>query len=1228
MLTVSRPLTPLLLLLLVAQSAAGAEAHSVEPVMRSSHGRCLTNIEVPPARHMHWEEREIAMKLQVSDRPESQLTAWIFKLFLEEALGYERVELVNVRDTYNMTTYIRTLSDCPRCVDLGPLYLHEQDGEEAVIEPEATINLEVWTLPGYEHEQDITLMYNVMYAGPLGAVTRIGWFFQELVANSSDEVLDHWRAFLRPDAVKTFNYTTAEVAELRQNLVDPETGRYNCEHPVCEDGMFIPPWCRGVHCAVLLASNSGEVGHIIEQITVFRLHALHEFHLTQEEYIDMLKLSQSAMLHHWQHAVTGSNHSQLRDAACNWLTKNTDLWRGWRITRRPKILIGGIFPINGMNYKAKGVIPAAMMAVRAVNKNVTVLRDYDLSLKSEDGQCSTDMVMKSFINYVRMPDHNQMAGILGPACSDTVEPIVGVSRHYNVVVISYSAEGVLFSNRSQYPYFFRTIGENKQFRFVYKQLLRQMKWHRIAALTEDGQKYSEYISLMHDMLQESKISFIVNRKFPRDTKTMAPYLTDLREKNARIIIAEAYEVAARAIMCEAYLKNMTARQGYVWFLPEWFSSEWYLVNSTDSTDGDHSKCKPEELMQALEGHLTLSHAYFANDTEIMQEGITVKQWRHNYSVQCEEEYAVEESDYAGYAYDAVWTYALALDKLLSEKPSSFQNFHTGPTTARFVEILKATNFNGVSGNIQFVGPSRISIILVKQWLRGEYHVVGHFEPDVDNGDGGILRLDERKIRWLTSDGSRPVDGSSDPCDLQPLADLLGTTCENAMIIVNSIVLLFVLLMLICCVLFYKRRYDKKMLRLREMGLTNKMELRLDGWEISRDNVVMNRQLGKGAFGTVYGGEATLPKDRSYRGPDKKRGGQEVEMELRSVAVKTLKHNCTLEEKLNFLSEAEMMKQFNHKNIVQLLGVCTRSEPILTVMEYMLYGDLKNFLLARRGHVIDKQFMDENNEVSSKKLTSMARDVACALAYLAERKYVHRDIACRNCLVNAQHTVKLADFGMTRSMCENDYYRFNRKGMLPVRWMAPESLGDGLFTPASDVWSFGVLLFEIITFGSIPFQGLSNAEVVDHVRHGSHVAVPHGVKSELAELLLSCWSYSPEKRPEAKEVVERFASYPRLISPCLDAPLSVVQLDGQNTHEVDLNSSRKHSLLMNGRPQALFQRATSHELADIAESERLVNGSAPTGGGGWTVPSSPFGRHAAHNGRHGRPGHRHADTTDV
>lgn len=243
-----------------------------------------------------------------------------------------------------------------------------------------------------------------------------------------------------------------------------------------------------------------------------------------------------------------------------------------------------------------------------------------------------------------------------------------------------------------------------------------------------------------------------------------------------------------------------------------------------------------------------------------------------------------------------------------------------------------------------------------------------------------------------------------------------------------------------------------------------------------------------------------------------------------------------------------MKRFVHKNVVRLLGVSTRCEPILAVMEFMLYGDLKTYLLARR-HLVTERNRDEFDEVSNKRLTTMAADVACGLAYLAQNKYVHRDLACRNCLVNSDKNVKLADFGMTRLITESQYYRFSRKGMLPVRWMSPESLSDGIFTPMSDIWSYGVLLYEIITFGSFPFQGMSNNQVLNHTKDGHTLVPPPGIKTQLCSLLSNCWDQIPTKRPSASEISELLGGSPRLVSPSIDVPLASVQVERTDSLEM-------------------------------------------------------------------------------
>lgn len=203
--------------------------------------------------------------------------------------------------------------------------------------------------------------------------------------------------------------------------------------------------------------------------------------------------------------------------ACEWLRNNlNDTIKNWTTERNSKavLTIGGIFPMTGRAYKARTIMLAAKMASTAINKNNSVLPDYNLDLLAHDGQCQSDMVMKSFIEYV-LHSYNTLIGILGPACSDTVEPLIGVAKQYHTMMISYSAEGSNFNDRKKYPHFFRTIGENTQYKHVYLSLLNEMKWKRVAALTEDGQKYTEYISQMQVYLEDNGITFVDNAKYPR-----------------------------------------------------------------------------------------------------------------------------------------------------------------------------------------------------------------------------------------------------------------------------------------------------------------------------------------------------------------------------------------------------------------------------------------------------------------------------------------------------------------------------------------------------------------------------------------------------------------------------------------------------------------------------------------------------------------------------------------
>ncbi|RZF46497.1 hypothetical protein LSTR_LSTR009279 [Laodelphax striatellus] len=267
----------------------------------------------------------------------------------------------------------------------------------------------------------------------------------------------------------------------------------------------------------------------------------------------------------------------------------------------------------------------------------------------------------------------------------------------------------------------------------------------------------------------------------------------------------------------------------------------------------------------------------------------------------------------------------------------------------------------------------------------------------------------------------------------------------------------------------------------------------DEWEILRDNVEIVKELGKGTFGMVYEGilkPSNVP-----------------------CAIKTVTAGQNEREYFDFLLEASVMKSFSESyHIIKLLGVVSRGTPPLVVMELMALGDLKMFLRSARDSRV-------RPPPSNKTVLQIAAQIADGMAYLESKKFVHRDLAARNCMVAEDMTVKIGDFGMTRDIYETDYYRKGNKGLLPIRWMAPESLGDGIFTSLSDVWSYGVVLWEISTLAEQPYQGKSNEEVLTYVLAGNSLQAPLFCSEVIKPIMVSCWDFKPSKRPSFLQIVD-------------------------------------------------------------------------------------------------------------
>lgn len=277
----------------------------------------------------------------------------------------------------------------------------------------------------------------------------------------------------------------------------------------------------------------------------------------------------------------------------------------------------------------------------------------------------------------------------------------------------------------------------------------------------------------------------------------------------------------------------------------------------------------------------------------------------------------------------------------------------------------------------------------------------------------------------------------------------------------------------------------------------------DEWELNREKIELLQEIGQGSFGMVYEG---IAHDI---------GGQ---LECR-VAVKTVNENASIRDRIQFLQEASIMKAFKSNHVTRLIGVVSQGQPTFVVMELMMSGDLQSFLRKRRPEDHPKI-----SPLTSLDTIKMAAQIADGMAYLSARKYVHRDLAARNCFVASDRTVKIGDFGLARDIYETDYYRKGGKGLLPVRWMAPESLKDGIFTTSSDVWSFGVVIWEIVTYALQPYQGKSNEELLQFVGKGGLLRYPEDCDPIMQNLMNLSWQHDPKLRPSFLEIVRMLEDF--------------------------------------------------------------------------------------------------------
>ncbi|XP_039984050.1 ephrin type-B receptor 3-like isoform X13 [Xiphias gladius] len=289
-------------------------------------------------------------------------------------------------------------------------------------------------------------------------------------------------------------------------------------------------------------------------------------------------------------------------------------------------------------------------------------------------------------------------------------------------------------------------------------------------------------------------------------------------------------------------------------------------------------------------------------------------------------------------------------------------------------------------------------------------------------------------------------------------------------------------------------------------------------EIDVSCVKIEEVIGAGEFGEVCRGRLKLP------------GRREI-----IVAIKTLKVGYTDRQRRDFLSEASIMGQFDHPNIIRLEGVVTKSRPVMIVTEFMENGALDSFLRLNDGQFTVIQ------------LVGMLRGIAAGMKYLSDMNYVHRDLAARNILVNSNLVCKVSDFGLSRFL-EDDptdpTYTSSLGGKIPIRWTAPEAIAYRKFTSASDVWSYGIVMWEVMSYGERPYWDMSNQDVINAVEQDYRLPPPMDCPTALHQLMLDCWVKERNLRPKFTQIV---ATLDKLIRNA--ASLKVVTNSTQSTGDL-------------------------------------------------------------------------------
>lgn len=998
--------------------------------------KCFSSPSYSLHQYVLHEGGDAALRIVVSDRPSHQIVSHIAAILLTEALGYRNVSVAS-RPASAKKTVNGTHGD--QLTEIANLL----GGKDV---PDFMVDLEVWLPPGLSLDNLGQHSGTVLSAGPLGPVAQYGWFLLNTTTQAfwhyRNETIDHWRYFTNPVVASHFRpvmpskpsrlaqllvykegsltaglmNTTKELIKQRNLLVEPvvrnfslswksllKHSNFSPEVVKSSNSLLIFTWFPNMitatfplqrvsfssPCNLRFTSNGAvypdlAAGVPCDPYPLFQLtkwiwsglktedslaySLFRNMSLTQIQYENLLRRIKDFPL-----PSSPSKRSELyRNIACGWLKENREVWNRW-LPKRPqkvKMVMGGLFPKQTGKWHDSSLMKGAREGIRIANEET--LKDYPYEIVMDPYMYNIscgERLDEALYEYNRIvldkcgQVRGHLLGILAASCSDAIEPMVELSRHYHTVIISPTVESTKYSQSDMYPYIFRTVPDMGMYTPYLKAAFDKMGWKRAALIRKDdhflNQKFgSPDVKILDD--------------FEKQSPNLAEVSENLKKAKsdpdrARIFVVEHFEEETSMIICAAWKLNMTAQAGFVWFLNPWLRDN-FLSQANVMNHYQKLGCKKSEVLQTVERYFVLTHL---SHSVLESSG----------------------SQYYPYVIDAVLTFAHGLRTFAKNDTLLLSRLDNPKISKLWLKTIRETNFTHNNVQIQFgKGNTRPN----KEWILKVYkcnlhnctaHKAATWKRDSDN-----TSVEASSFRWemrmsdIFINGKKPGDGSSeeDNCFWPSLARYLHS-CTAATALVVCCGLFFFFILVVCLILFLRSQWRQLKEAQRQLAPFSDILADLAPLEMKQFQIVLNLPLGEGAFGTVRGGEAKI-------------NGQ-----WHAVAVKTLHERATQEEKMEFLSEARIMKAFNHPNIVKLLGVRaqSKSEPYMTVMEFLLYGDMKKYLIAR--HVLAKEEPD-HADICPTALTSMTIDIVEGLNYLHGLNFIHRDLALRNCLVSQNRQV--------------------------------------------------------------------------------------------------------------------------------------------------------------------------------------------------------------------------------